>query len=51
MAKNSETLGHLKPELMLRTAMSFPLSLPLHPGAEQSLQPDWDQTLYDPRLG
>jgi hypothetical protein len=31
--------------------MSFPLSLPLHPGAEQSLQPDWDETLYDPRLG
>ena len=48
-AKNSESLSHLKPELMLRSALNFPLSLPLHPGEEETLQPDWDDTLYDPR--
>jgi hypothetical protein len=49
-AKNSESLSILKPDLMLRTAIHFPISLPLQPGQEETLQPDWDETLYDPRL-
>lgn len=48
--KNSEALAHLKPDLMLRTALNFPLSLPLQPGAEEGLEPDWDEAVYDPRL-
>jgi hypothetical protein len=35
---------------MLRTALNFPLSLPLQPGAEEGLEPDWDEAVYDPRL-
>jgi hypothetical protein len=26
----------------------LPLSLPLQPREEETLQPDWDETLYDP---